>query len=205
MPGRDTQQKIAALETPDDYTLVVNFMTEAEAKDAAANGRGGLAAKSFADFANQSGPVLDPGYYKDYLAAFPKHVLQPLIDKVGVAELPKQDIMRKPLGIGPFKVTEWAEGQYIALEAVPTFFMGAPKIQSVIVKIVTDTNAILAQLATGELDVVTEDALSEFAAPELDKIASQRVVRAFYTPGATWEHVDLNLDNEHLEIGRAHV
>ena len=104
VPGRDTQQKIAALETPDDYTLVVNFMTEAEAKDAAANGRGGLAAKSFADFANQSGPVLDPGYYKDYLAAFPKHVLQPLIDKVGVAELPKQDIMRKPLGIGPFKI-----------------------------------------------------------------------------------------------------
>ena len=198
VPGRDTQQKVASLDTPDDYTVVANFLTENEAKDAAANGRGGLPAKAFADFASQSGPVLDPGYYKDYLYAFPKHVLQPILDKVGAAELGKHEINRKPLGIGPFKVTEWAEGQYIALDAVPTFFLGAPKIQQVIVKIVTDTNAILAQLATGEIDVVTEDALSEFAAPELDKIASQKVVRAFYTPGATWEHVDLNLDNEHL-------
>lgn len=198
VPGRDTQQKIASLDTPDDYTVIANFLSEAEAKDAAANGRAGLPAKAYADFANQSGPVLDPGYYKDYLPAFPRHVLQPLIDKVGVIELPKQDIMRKPLGIGPFKVKEWLEGQYIVLEAVPSFFLGAPRTGQVIVKIVSDTNAVLAQLATGELDVVTEDALSEFSAPELDKMVSQRLIRAHYTPGATWEHIDLNLDNEHL-------
>lgn len=200
VPGRDTQQKIASLDTPDDYTVVVNFLSEAEARAAAANGRAGLPAKAYADFATQSGPVLDPGYYKDYLAAFPRHVLQPLIDKVGVAELPKQDIMRKPLGIGPYKVTEWLEGQYIALEAVPSFFLGAPRTKQIIVKIVSDTNAVLAQLATGELDVVTEDALSEFSSPELDKMAAQRQIRAYYTPGATWEHIDLNLENEHLAI-----
>ncbi len=200
VPDRSTQQKVATIDTPDDYTVIANFLSEGEAKEAAANGRGGLPAKAYADFATQSGPVLDPGYYKDYLPAFPKHVLQPLLEKVGAADLPKQDIMRKPLGIGPYKVTEWAEGQFIALAAVPTFFLGAPRTPNLIVKIVTDTNAILAQLATSELDVVTEDALSEFSAPELDKMANQKLIRAYYTPGATWEHIDLNLENEHLGI-----
>ncbi|MEI8222033.1 MAG: ABC transporter substrate-binding protein, partial [bacterium] len=90
VPDRSTQQKLATVETPDDYTVVANFMSESEAKEAAANGRGGLPAKAYADFASQSGPVLDPGYYKAYLPAFPKHVLQPLLEKVGAADLPKQ-------------------------------------------------------------------------------------------------------------------
>ena len=198
VPDRARQVKVASIETPDDWTVVANFLSEAEARDAAVNGRNGLPERVFADFAKQSGPVLDPGYYKDFLPAFPRHVLQPIIEKVGVAELPRHEINRKPVGIGPYLLTEWAEGQFISLTAVKSYFLGTPKTPAITVRIVTDTNSIIAQLGTGDLDVVGVDALSEFSAPELDKLANQKIIRAHYPVGGTWERIDLNFDNEHL-------
>jgi peptide/nickel transport system substrate-binding protein len=118
---------------------------------------------------------------------------------MGVAGLATHDINRKPVGIGPFKVTEWQAGQFIAVEAVPTFFLGAPRSQTILFKIISDTNAVLAALSTGDADAVTEDALSEFSGPDLDRMEQQRLIKAYYTPSATWEHIDLNLDNQHLK------
>jgi peptide/nickel transport system substrate-binding protein len=197
IPDRTQFQKIAFLETSGDYHVSVGYMSQNEARDAAANGRLGLDAKGFADFANQEGPVLDPAYYKGY-PAFPRHVLQPLIDQVGVATLAQQDIMRKPLGVGPFRVTDWAPGQAITTEAVSGYFLGQPRLQAVQFKLIPDTNALLAQLANGDVDMATEDALNEFNAPDLDQLEKQGKIKAYYTPSSTWEHIDLNLDNKFL-------
>jgi peptide/nickel transport system substrate-binding protein len=202
VPTRTTMQKVASISAPDDYTVVVRFMNQNEARDAAANGYRGIPASAFADLASQQGPVLDPNYnhgIDGYAIAFPRHVLQPIIDRVGVAALPQQDINRSPLGVGPFRLREWLPGQRIVTEAVPGYFQGDPRLSSVVVRVTSDTNALIAQLSTGEADGVTEDALTEFNSPDLDRLERERRIQAFYTPGATWEHVDLNLDNFHLK------
>lgn len=210
VPSRSFLAKVSSVVADGDFRLIVRFLSENEARESAANGRpmGGTHMSPYAQtaalwstFANQAGPVLDPNFYKgdpyNFLGA-PRHVLLPIINQVGVAGLAQHPISRAPLGVGPFRVTEWVAGQYIATAAVPTYFLGAPRSPGIVFNVVPDTNAIIAKLATGEADVVTEDALTEFNAPDLARFEQQRLIRAYFTPSATWEHVDMNLDNPHL-------
>jgi peptide/nickel transport system substrate-binding protein len=203
--SREFHQKIQDIEVVDDHQLIVKFMNQDEAREAAVNGRnvsGPLPPTAFRDLATQEGPVLDPNYYKSDHVAYPRHILQPLIEQLGVANLRTADVMRRPVGIGPYRVREWVPGQAILLEAVPSFFLGAPRTAQLVFRLITDTNALLAQLATGEVDIVEQTGLSEFQAPELDRLEAQRRIRAYYVTGTTWEHLDLNVDNPHLSDAR---
>jgi peptide/nickel transport system substrate-binding protein len=203
VPDRTLVQKVAAVDVPGDYTVVFRFMNQNEARAAAVNGWMGIAASAFADLANQVGPVLTPSYYKSvagngYAIAYPRHILEPAIAQVGVAGLPQHPINRAPVGVGPFRFREWLPGQRIVADGMPSYFLGAPRLPSAIFRVTSDTNAIIAQLSTAETNLVTEDALNEFNAPDLDRLERQRSIVAHYTPSATWEHVDMNLDNVHL-------
>jgi peptide/nickel transport system substrate-binding protein len=202
--GRDLERKVWSVETPDDYTVIYNFMSENQAREAARNGHMGLSASEYTEFAEQQGPVLDPLYNRigspwagAVAGAAPTHILS----SMPVEEIDKSDYTRQPLGIGPFKVVNWVPGQYIQVDAVPTFFLGAPRLSSIIFKIIPNTNTILAQVQTGEVDVVSEDALQLDSAPVLDRLERDRRanVKAHYIPAMTWEHIDFNLDNEHLK------
>jgi peptide/nickel transport system substrate-binding protein len=207
VPTRSFAAKISSVVAEGDHRLIVRFLSENEARFAAAAGRtlGGThlvhyqqPPALYASFAGQVGPVLDPNYYKDAVLAAPRHILGPIIDATGVASIAQHPISRAPIGVGPFRVQEWVAGQFMATAAVPSFFLGAPRSPGITFRFVPDTNAIIAQLATGEADVVTEDALTEFNAPDLLRLERDRAIRAHFVAGATWEHVDINLDNPML-------
>jgi len=57
-----------------------------------------------------------------------------------------------PVGSGPFKVTEWVHGDHITMVANPLYWRGAPKLNKIVFKIVSDNNTIVTQLKTGETD-----------------------------------------------------
>lgn len=60
----------------------------------------------------------------------------------------------KPIGSGPFKFVSFDASQNIVeLAANPDYWEGAPKIQKLRVKTVTDANSLQAELATGGVDV----------------------------------------------------
>ena len=60
----------------------------------------------------------------------------------------------KPIGTGPFKVGEAKSGSAIILERNPDYYGSAPKLSSIVFKIVPDVNVQVAQLRAGELDVI---------------------------------------------------
>jgi len=100
---------------------------------------------------------------------------------------------RTPIYTGPYQVKSWDAGSAITVEAVPDHWMGKQKTKTIIFKFVTDANTLLAQVRTGQVDVVTEDALTLDQIPELDKLPSEAGVTPYYMPSATWEHLDFNL------------
>lgn len=60
----------------------------------------------------------------------------------------------KPIGSGPFKFVSFDASQNIVeLAANPDYWEGAPKIQKLRVKTVTDANSLQAELATGGVDI----------------------------------------------------
>jgi peptide/nickel transport system substrate-binding protein len=61
-----------------------------------------------------------------------------------------------PIGTGPFKFIRWLRGDRIVFAANPDYFLGRPKLDQIIVKIVTDDNTTQAQLRSHEVDLALE-------------------------------------------------
>lgn len=77
----------------------------------------------------------------------PAHILSkyPDINRVPYNE--------KPIGTGPFKITEWKRGAYVHFEANLDYWRGPPKLKRVDYLIIPDENTMVTQLKTHEIDL----------------------------------------------------
>jgi peptide/nickel transport system substrate-binding protein len=60
----------------------------------------------------------------------------------------------KPIGSGPYKLTEWVKGERIVMEANPDYWKGKPKIDKVIWKAVPEASSRIAALQAGQADLI---------------------------------------------------
>lgn len=122
--GRDGWDLIAKIDEPDKYTVVFHLKKP----------------------------------YSGYLPTFfgsaganpcilPKHIL------AGLPNINTAPYNSKPVGIGPFRYTEWVRGDHVTLEANPYYWRGEPKIKKIVYKVIPDRNTLLTQLETGEIDM----------------------------------------------------
>lgn len=79
----------------------------------------------------------------------PEHIL----GDVPITELGEHEFNTKsPIGSGAFVFDEWADGEYIRLEAFEDYHHGRPKIDVLTYKIVPDANSLMAQLQAGDIN-----------------------------------------------------
>lgn len=57
------------------------------------------------------------------------------------------------VGAGPFVMTEWVRGSHVSLKASENYVMGRPKVDSMVVKFITDDNTMLANILAGAVEV----------------------------------------------------
>jgi peptide/nickel transport system substrate-binding protein len=57
-----------------------------------------------------------------------------------------------PIGTGPFKVVRWLRGNQIELMRNDDYFLGRPKLRSIVVRFIPDENAELVELRTHAID-----------------------------------------------------
>lgn len=86
--------------------------------------------------------------FLDYMAmaVLPEHLLSG-------EDMQESDFFRSPVGTGPYRLKDWDPGQAITLTRNEDYFQGAPGIDVIIFKIVTDDNARALQMESGELDL----------------------------------------------------
>ena len=85
-----------------------------------------------------------------------------MADMEPTAILEDEEFTRKPYSYGPFKIAEWESGAKIVLEKNENYWRadeGLPFLDSVIHQFIPDTNAILAAMTSGEIDVGTQGGL----------------------------------------------
>ena len=188
---RTLWEKVHDVQTPDKYTVVFNFMSYNQAKDFLDKATDKEHYAYLKDFVDSNRPVVDPLYNLVGASIMPEHVLS----KIPVDKIIQSDFARNPVGNGPFKVERWDSGSQIVLTQNPNYNLtDKPLIKQIVIKIINDTNQIISQLKTGDLDAATSDA---FPAPTdvLNTLGSsgQQVV---YVPARQWEHIDFNLSSQ---------
>jgi peptide/nickel transport system substrate-binding protein len=93
-------------------------------------------------------PNMESQLYSLYV--LPKHIWQALEDPTA-SDLP----LEKSVGSGPFRLVEYAQGQYIKLDANPKYYKGAPKIGGVEFRIYTDVSSLITAITEKEVDLIT--------------------------------------------------
>ena len=123
---------------------------------------------------NGNGPIL------------PEHVLAPYNDDKGSFNTAPYNAA--PIASGPYKFVSWQRGSEVRLAANPDYFLGKPKIDEVVYKIIPDGNTLVTQLRTGELDVAWNLPAGQ--------VASVRQIPHYTTLTPViylWDHLDFNL------------
>ncbi len=185
--SRSISDKYSSFTAVDDYTVVGKMLSQNQAKALYARDN-----NRYGAYQSQSGPVVDPLFATDTFV-YPEHAY----GKLDATKIQASDFGRAPLGTGPYRVRQWVAGQAVILEPNPNYNLtpNKPALGTVTFKVIADTNQLLAQLQTGQIDMGTNDALSINQIPQLDSLATGGKLRPYYLPSTTWEHVDFNLSN----------
>jgi len=159
--SKDGTQDIDSIDTPDDYTVICNYNT------------------------------VKPNFASTLFTfgIMPKHLLEG-------TDLNTSSYNETPVGTGPFKVSEFVRGQYIVCDRFEDYWQKAengdalPYIERLVFRIVTDSNTLITQLQSGELDMAVSVPYGR--ASQLDGVDRLEIVVG---PQLSWGHLDFNFRN----------
>lgn len=123
----------------------------------------------------------------------PQHILEPVYKK-DPSKYHESFYNTRPLGDGPYKVVEWVSGSHIILERNEKFYGERPKIKKIIFKFITDTNTLMANILSGDIDAIGATGITFDQGVELSRLGKSKGVEVYFTEGMVWEHIDFNLD-----------
>lgn len=106
--------------------------------------------------------LLDATYHMRIL---PRH----LLDAIPRGQLASAPFGRDPVGVGPFRFVRWTPGAELVLEADTAFFLGRPRLDRIVWRVLPDVSAAVSALIAGEADAME-------TIPQRDEI--ERVLRA---------------------------
>lgn len=107
----------------------------------------------------------------------PQHVLGPL----SADEINRAPFNRRPVGTGPFMVTEFVTDDHVTLEPNPSYWGKAPRLRRLVVRIVPDLNTEVNLLRAGDLSLLPGVPPARLAeVRRLPSVVVRRVLSAVY-------------------------
>jgi len=132
--SRGYMELMDRLDTPDDRTLVIHW-------------------KSRFSYA--------PSLFFTTLMPLPEHILGEQHRNGDYDGLNNSTYWNATLvHLGPFKVAEFAPGSHVDMVAFDDYFLGRPKVDRILWRIIPDANALLTAVLTNDVDVTTRAALN---------------------------------------------
>ncbi len=133
-------------------------------------------------------------YFKEHLEpAYRKMKDTGIIDHF----IKDENLSRKPIGMGPYRIVDWKPGVHIIMEKNPFYAWGNPLTDRLVIRFIPDTTALLAQAISGKtvdiaiMGLTFDQALALEARPPAH-------LKVFFSPGTFVEHIAFNLDNSIL-------
>lgn len=136
----------------------------------------------------------DATYFTNFWQPYPEHVW----GEFSAAELLEaEESSRLPMGDGPFVIDEWISGDSIRMSRNENYWRadeGLPYLDSVTFKFIPDTNQLLAQVLSGQCDIVPEPGLEVADAPFLTEAEASGLLVPYFQTGTTFQHIDFAVD-----------
>jgi peptide/nickel transport system substrate-binding protein len=142
---------------------------------------------------------VDPTYVTNFVIdnssynVLPKHVFE----SVAPGDMVNQDFATLPVAYGPFQIAEYLPQESITFERNPEYWRaseGLPKVDSVIIKFLSDEDQVLAQLESGDIDIGGTIGLTLNSADTLDEWQEAGTHDVQYVPATVWEHIDMAIE-----------
>jgi peptide/nickel transport system substrate-binding protein len=108
--------------------------------------------------------------YRQEVGTFvPRHLLEEAYRADKEAFTNSRLLSTQFVGLGPYKLTRWEQGSFIEFTRFDDYYRARPLLDSVIVRIVGDPNAMVANVLAGEVDVVLPVGVDVEAALEVKR------------------------------------
>lgn len=109
-----------------------------------------------------------------------------------------EESSRRPIGWGPYAITEWVAGDHITLEKNVNYWRveeGLPKFDTVIVRFVgQNSEANIAAILAEKCDIVDQTVHLEDQSNLLSELEAVGKVNAAFVADSIWEHVDFGIN-----------
>ena len=92
---------------------------------------------------------------------------------------------QQPVGTGPFKFVDWAQGDHVTMAANESYFGGRPSLDKFTYRIIPDDSARFAALKAGEIDIMQNVPLDSL--DEVSKDPSLTVAQSYTEAGLIFE------------------
>jgi peptide/nickel transport system substrate-binding protein len=133
--------------------------------------------------------------------ARPALVNQLLSNLVAIPVIPEGTIEQQktaPIGSGAFKFVRFDQvNNFVELEANPNYFEGAPKIQKLNVKTVTDANALQAEMQAGRVDIVPNP--TNFSADTYNSLKNNPNLQVVQSSGSNVRYIGFNVTQKPVD------
>jgi peptide/nickel transport system substrate-binding protein len=122
----------------------------------------------------------------------PKHALEPFV-KADLKNLDKADITMKPTVYGgPFRLVQYVTDSHIELAPNPDYFLGAPKLDKLFIKIV-GASTFAASIQKGEIDVAAGQGIGEVPIADWDKVSTDSNLEPVTYVAPSYQYLDFNV------------
>ena len=121
------------------------------------------------------------------MAVLPSHLLQ------GV-DITKSELIRHPIGTGPYKFKEWKTGEHILIEANPDYFDGEPFLKQKLYRVIPDTATIFLELLNGSVDMMGLTPLQWTKQTDNNPRFSENYTKYSYA-GNAYTYIGYNMNN----------
>lgn len=137
---------------------------------------------------------MDSLYFTNYWAPAPEHIW----GQYTAAELlTAEESSRKPVGWGPYAISDWTTGDNVSLVKNENYFRaseGLPKFDNLIYRIAGEnSNANIAKILSGECDIVDQTTHLDDQSELLLELSAAGQVNATFVTGTVFEHADFGI------------
>ncbi len=140
---------------------------------------------------------MDDQYMLNFFSPLPQHLWEKQLRATPADLLSRAESTRQPIGWGPFRITEWVQGDHIALERNPLYFRadeGLPRVDRLVFRFAPNPEGAVAMLMAGECDLALPGDGAESLLPFLKEAEGRGLLRLVTSVSNQGEHLEFGIN-----------